>query len=321
VLYFVNQGFFKGIFKEGYLTEAYFLGKDLQSAKIVNNPDKVIYAERWYHLKYDTFYDGGLNSDLMPIKTEKEIKLYSPYVNMVAQFDTTNQLSGFYGAIVFEGSGKVTGNYDTDLNLLDGTIIWERITGEVLQATTKSGEIQRDKVRITNGNTIYEGQVDENYKPHGKGIAVSNGKRLVNEVWIHGAPEKEEPSEERDLAVLIANLKESSSKNWSKIFAYGIYKQNFTVNTKGTKKLLLLNLSKEPITFKAKLNFVTNNSTFGFKGKWIEIYIPASKSLTGSLTDLGRKEELIPFPYEQGNYEIKLKGDNLDKVFWVFAHR
>ncbi|MGB5983282.1 MAG: hypothetical protein WBG46_14165 [Nonlabens sp.] len=320
VLYFVGQGFFKGIFQDGYLIVANFLNKNLEGAKLVNQDGQKMHATNWFHAGYNAYYAGGLNAELSPIPTEKGVKLYSPFMQLQARFDDQNELDGFYGTIEFERDNKIQGNYDKDLNLMDGPIVWTRVTGEVIYAHTKSGNILRDKVRIEHESTIYEGSVDENFKPHGHGIAVSNGIRLQNEIWIHGDPEKPEPTESSEREALISELKRQCSEDWSTYSVCRVFKQSFTIKAKGTKKLLLINLSKKDIRFKAKMNFVPSNSTFGFKGKWIEIYIPASKSLT-DISKLSYKQEYIPFPYEMGNYEIKLKGNDLDKVFWSFMEK
>jgi hypothetical protein len=319
VLYFVNKGFLRGEFYKGKISEVEFLGTQGQGAALKGSLGFLAKATNWYSSKYQAFYTGSINNNVKMVTNNYKNKLVSPFLDLtLRQDESTNAIKSFFGKIKYNDGNIVEGNFNGNLKFDDGDVKITTPAGQVISGVINKGEIDRYDVKVIEGNTIYKGEVDENFKPHGRGIMVVDGKQLDNDSWVHGKaagnPSTGLSSNSNARTNYVAQLKQECSKNWSTYKYCGIPNGSITIPASGKRSVLLINLSNQSQKIKIKLLFTPSNSEYGFKERWNSVTIPASQNFSNGIE---KKLTSIHYPFGGVKHSIAIKGDGVNYIFWV----
>ncbi len=325
VLYFVDRGFLKGAFRKGYLETATFIGSKMQLASLTVDHGALRTAQNWYHEGYDAMYTGAINNEIEFAENNYKNKLVSTYLDVTLRQDTDGKITSLFGEMSDSQGNVYESDFTPDLKPANGKFKWTRPSGEIVESKMVNGEMQRFNVVIRDDKTVYFGEVDEEWRPHGKGFAAVDGKRLPHEKWNHGKPASNSSSptspqmlsyREKVLGTMAELCRE---EGWSKIKYCKVPEGNYIeLNSTGDNKALLVNLTEKPQKIKIKLHY-TNMCSEGYSlSKWQTITVPAGDAK--NFAKSGRKLFKVclpPDPYK--SYGIEIKGSGAQNVYWVVA--
>ncbi|ARN77715.1 hypothetical protein BST97_06730 [Nonlabens spongiae] len=322
VLYFVDNGFLKGTFRRGFLQAVIFIGTKLQLAQLTADSGALRTASNWYHNDFDALYTGAINNQLEFAENNFKNKLQSTYMDLTLRQDDDGKVTSFFGKLA-DGQGNIyESDFKPDLKPADGKFKWTRPSGEIVESKMVGGEMQRFNVIIRDDKTIYFGEVDEEWRPHGKGFATVDGKRLPDEQWNHGNPvasskpgKGPEKISYREKVMTVMKML-CRKEGWSKIKYCKVPEGNYVdVHSTGNNKIMMVNLTEQPQKFKIRLLFTNMCDEFSLK-KWQTITIPA-----GNPNDLGKSGrrlfKLCLPPDSSKSYGIEIKGEDAKNVYWV----
>jgi len=325
VFYFVDKGLLIGSFYKGKLSEAQFLGTKNQMAGIETSLGLLGKASYWYTSRFNAWYSGRINGKFEFAESNYDNTLKSDFIDLrVRQEVGSNKITSFFGTIKDNDGTLVEGDFDINFKPIDGDIKISRPNGQIISGEIFQGQLDRYNVKVVEGNKTYIGEVDENYRPHGRGFVVVDGKRLDNERWEHGKPATKATSGSSSISntktspreAYQAKLRNECSKNWSRYKYCGIPKGNLTVTANGKRKILLINLSSTSQKIKIKPLFVPSNSTFGSRPSWETVTLPPTTSFVGDWVGIKALELHFPFGINE-KHSIAIKGDGINNIFWV----
>ena len=325
VLYFVDNGFLKGTFRKGFLQAVTFIGTKLQLAQLTADSGALRTASNWYHKDYDAMYTGAINNQVGFSENNYKNRLSSPYMDLTLRQELNGRVTSLFGTLKDAQGNIYESDFTPDLKPADGKFKWTRPSGEIIQSKMVNGEMQRFNVVIKDGKTVYFGEVDEEWRPHGKGFAAIDGKRLPHERWNHGKPATTSNSS-NDSEVLsyrekvLGTMTELCRKEgWSKIKYCKVPEGNYIeLNATGNNKALLVNLTEKPQKIKIKLHY-TNMCSDGYSlTKWETITVPAGDAK--NFAKSGRRLFKLCLPPDPNkSYGIEIKGPGIKNVYWVVA--
>lgn len=148
-------------------------------------------VENMYWPDYDAFYSGSINPRLEAYRDDKRnSRLVSKHYDLrVVYSDSRERVVGFKGKIFDKKRGFYVDSH-LDLNLRpvpesSATITFPTKTDTVYTQTNENG-FDTWWVRVKYQNGVYQGETDENWLPHGKGVLVLDGEKISAEKWVHG---------------------------------------------------------------------------------------------------------------------------------------
>jgi hypothetical protein len=326
VLYFVEKGLLKGDFYKGKLSSVEFIGTQGQAAGLKSSLGFLASATNWYSDKYKAYYIGSINNKLQMTANNYKNKLVNSSMELtLRQDESTNAIKSFFGKMKYNNGDIVEGNFNGNLKLNDGDVKVIRANGTEISSAVYDGQIDRSFVSIKEGNNIYKGEVDENFKPHGRGVMVLDGKRSEVEDWDHGKPKTRTTATsnanltDSARSNFMASLKKQCSTSWSKYLYCRVPNGSITLSARGQTSIGLFNLSNKTQRIKIKLLFTPSDTDADtmYKKGWNTIVIPPTTDFTDFQNGVGKKIGNIHFPLDMQKHSIVVKGDGANDVFWV----
>ncbi len=322
VLYFVDNGFLKGTFRKGFLQAMTFIGTKLQLANLTADSGALRTASNWYHENYDAMYSGAINNKFEFAENNYKNKLVSPYMDLTLRQELNGNVTSLFGTLKDAQGNVYESDFTPDLKPADGKFKWTRPSGETIESKMVNGEMQRFNVIIKSDKTVYFGEVDQEWRPHGWGFATVDGKRLENENWEHGKPAGTQQSGNSSGTLsyrdkVMGTMQALCHKEgWSKIKYCKVPEGNVvSLHSTGENKIMLVNLTEQPQKIKIRLLFTNMCTEFSLK-RWETINIPAGDAAT--FPKSGRKLFKLCLPYDTSyNYDIEIKGPGVKNVYWV----
>ncbi len=316
-------------FKNGLLDgKQYTRGVKGQPITIDMTSNRPYSAENLYYAMYQAYYSGRVSPFMNWIETpEMENTLRNEKFDLKVYLDKDNALEGFRGSKV-ENGYIYFAEYTPEM----------KIANKDFKAYTKDGrveyrfmviedEVALEAVTITFGDTIYNGAVNKEWQPHGRGTLSYKRKTLVEGEWSNGkaiggwdkdgklfgtyrktTPEEKEEAMKEFTAII--------NKTYPRGYSYfGRPDGEFRVNSKGLKKMALFNLNNKPVEVSFKITYDINKD-FGLAPfikdqGWRTVVLPGSSSL--KLKDMGTRKYTLDFT-AYGGATIKFRNTSAKDV-------
>jgi hypothetical protein len=138
------------------------------------------YVKNIYWPKYDLYYSGGVNKKITPRSKKENFVRGERFRGKVGYFNNDGSVSTFIGEYDYNQQYIFEGKLSSKFKFLSGKFI-DKNNGTIIEpkfAKDGSGEIYYLYVKITKGDTIYVGQTNKDFIPHGQGVYQIKGTNV-----------------------------------------------------------------------------------------------------------------------------------------------